>query len=320
MANYNIKIKSILNYLKSPQFWICITFAIILWGFNRLNNEFTTNIKIPVVIKGVSDNDKVQNNTTFDVDVKIKSSGYKIFYYKYIVPNDYFSISVADVDMTRADDSLYFNLNIPMVEDALRKYMGVNEELIAIQNRHINVGATHYRQKTVPVYADAIIDLGGKLMQIGKLKITPAKVTVGGTSTVIDTLKYVVTEPIKINISNNNFIGNAKLIQNPHLVYSVDEVYYNLKTEEYCELKEEFKVVPVGADTDNLLVLPQVVTLTLNVPKNSYFSFDKSLFSVYVDYDGKSEDNKYIVKYSSKSDNVKVINIEPKTVTVFKSL
>ncbi|MFI3261799.1 MAG: hypothetical protein R3Y26_02700 [Rikenellaceae bacterium] len=320
MANYKLKTKHILSHLKSPQFWICISLAMIFWVFNRLNNEFTTNIKIPVVMRGVSENNKIENNTTLDVDVKIKSSGYKVFYYKYVVPKTYFSVSIADVDMVRSVDSLYFNLSIPMLEDALRKYMGVNEELIAIQNRHINVGAKHYRQKTVPIYANASIDLGGKLMQIGKLKLTPARVTVGGTSTIIDTLQYVNTEPIVINIKNKNFIGSVNLVRNPHLEYSTDEIYYTLKTEEYCEVKEEFRVWIEGDNKDNLILLPQKVTLTLNVPKNSYFTFDKNLFRVYVDYDEASKSNKYLVKYSSSIDNIKVTDIEPKYVTIFKTL
>lgn len=318
-----IKFKSIYKYFRSPQFLVCVIVATTFWSVNRLSGIYTTDINIPIEMRGVSDNDKIEDKSTFNVNAKIKATGYSIVYFKYLVPKNYFSISIADIDMERTADSLFFELDISMLENAIQAEMGTRGELLSIQNRLITVGAKRYRQKTVPVIVNASIDLGGVLMQMGDIKINPCSVIIGGTSTIIDTIKSVITKEVHINPQNNNFIGTVKLIQNPYIFYSDNEISYSIDTERFSEKKEKYSVQVISENykKDSFIVIPSEVAVTLNIPQSNYHDFVKDDLTLYVDYsENKSNgENKYLIKYISMIPRMKVVNIEPKFITVLKA-
>lgn len=318
-----MKLSPLLSTIRKPLFTGCIAIAILLWGINRLSNSYTTEITIPVIINGEGESNKIVEKTTFNVTARIKATGYSTIYLNHIIPNDYFSISIADVDMEYTKDSLFLKLNIPMLESALQKRMSSIGEIVSIRNTQITIGARRYNQKLVPIIANVEMDLGGMLMQVNDIKLNPSSVLVGGESSLIDTLKYVTTEKINLTYKNNEFTGTAKLVLNPYIIYSKSSVSYSMDTERYTEKKEVYKVI-VNNKNDkesSFITIPNSVTVTLNIPQSNYYNFNKNNITVVVDYNDAeiNDNNKYLVKCISKYPRIKVVNISPKFITILKS-
>lgn len=157
-----------LKWLNNPQMYVCLILALVFWGVNRLNGMYTSDITIPVTISGVGDNDLIIDESQLDVKLKIKANGYTIMFFKVVSPQSMFDFSVADIELERSKDSLFFEISHTSMRNILQQKFGSKAEIIDVQNNSLTVGAKRYRQKTLPIIPRLSLDFGGEFMQVGK--------------------------------------------------------------------------------------------------------------------------------------------------------
>lgn len=312
-----------LKWLNNPQMYVCLILALVFWGVNRLNGMYTSDITIPVTISGVGDNDLIIDESQLDVKLKIKANGYTIMFFKVVSPQSMFDFSVADIELERSKDSLFFEISHTSMRNILQQKFGSKAEIIDVQNNSLTVGAKRYRQKTLPIIPRLSLDFGGEFMQVGKTVLDPCSVIVGGTTPIIDTMTYVFTDNVTVNTKNNNLAGNVKLVTLPSVVYSETKVNYTIDCERYTELNEVCKVQVINFESKpipNLISLPFEVEVKFYITKKAFNVFSKDDIFVYVEYDPDKfpHNDLYMVKYTCSSSNIKVVDISPRFITLLK--
>jgi len=284
----NIKnIRNIKIGKKWQIFSVFVFFSTILWFLNALNQEYTTDIKVPVVFFNLPPNRANIAELPKNFTVTINAYGYNIL--KYQLKNKFTPLKI---DLSEArffkypniDTNKYFVLTkeyINFVENQLTGNMAID----VIKPDTVFFLFTTYKEKYVPVNVDATILAAAQYVIKDDVFLSPDSVLISGPAIIIDTITNVITKNFLLDKLNSNTIYVATIKPIIGVEISPLNVKINVNVEEYTELRLNVPIETINVpDSVNLLVFPNSVNIVTKVGINRYDQILQSDFKVIVDY------------------------------------
>ena len=316
------KIKSTVNQ-KFLTYLVFLLIAVAIWYLNALNKDSTAELKFSVRYIDLPD-DKVLANTPPEyLTLTINAQGYTLLQYR-------FGLILNPISLEASYQTLRRKNNAPQGEYYLSTQAAFDKIAAQLQLRS-DVDLRHVAPDTLKFLFSEIIrkdilvqpaitlQFEKDFFPKGEMRIEPAKVTVTGPKTLLDTMKYVYTRTKVFKRLKENFRASIDLRPVHQLRYSVDKVHIEQVIERYTEATIMVPIEPVNLPEGlTMKVFPGTITLNCMVPVTDYEKLQPYLFRAVADYtsikDAKDNQTKVRVAVLHSPDYVTDVKFNPKNV------
>jgi YbbR domain-containing protein len=253
--------------------------SLLLWVSLNLNLSYEIERIVPVKIN-VNRPFAVANELPLTLDVKVKGRGWSLLrLFTSFKLNFNYDVYVTKNEQITILTKQYLN------DNALS---GQNLTVTSVKPESLFVHIGKYEEKYVKVIPRVYVDCKDGYQTVGLPMIEPDSIKVGGSSHILDSLKYIYTQDlIYKNASSviNDMVGLSDSLSNI-LWRSTDRVSLTVNVE--LKADKEFKdvnikVTNVPHDKDVLLI-PQIITVNVKGGVNQLAGLDNSKIFAEVDY------------------------------------
>lgn len=311
--------------VRDPVFLLFLVISFTLWYINKLNHVYTTDVGVTLEVRGDFRNG-MRLSRPVKVDCRVRGLGYNLLVYKLFDVRRPVVVEASSLTLER-QDSIYY-LSPVSVEAALfNRLDGV--ELVSLLNHEFKVDLIRSTDRKVPVVANITVDLKGEYMQIGDVSLEPDSVVVSGSAALLDTIRYVYTRPLVIRDLRRRE-GSLKLVPMKGVRFSVGSVRFRMDIVEFTEIERRARVEvrhKAGGKNTRYAVIPETVTLSINVPNRYYREARDMKIVPYVDLKADNavlgqviRGQRYAVRLDSLPRWIKVKAIRPAYITVLKEV
>ncbi len=282
-----LKFRNIKINKKTKVFSFFVLISAILWFLNALNQEYTTEIKIPVNFVNFPKDKANTSKLPTEFIATVKANGNEIFKYQLKSKFIPFKIDLSFLKyqkLLNKNSNNYYILTRDFMDQIEAQMLGkMHVEMLKPDTVYFHF--TPLISKKVPIISKIKIIPRDQFIVKGKIKINPDSITIKGPKTIIDTIKYIQT----INKTYNDVYTNIKSkiplekINNIRL----EPKYVNItaKIEQYTEVSFKVPITPINVpDSINLYLFPNYVTIVCKVGKSNYQNVSASDFEVIVDF------------------------------------
>ena len=319
------KIWIVIRKYVNTQFLVFLMIAVALWYMNKLSAIYTDQIKIPVNIIGADPTIETDNNSYFNLTLKVKASGFALLQNRLFPYPSKIDIPLGDLTWNKKEDGGYYHIHIPSLEKALALRLNNAFDLLSITDTEVTAYIDKYTSKTVPVKPNIILDLKGQYMQVGDVFVQPSELTISGKESDLNEIEALTTKPKIIRSSGRDAVGVLDIEQEEGVVIPEKSIRYKIELEPYTEQTCVLPVqVFVSGDslpsvTDEFTIIPDSVRIVCNVSKSNFNKFSVRDIIAGVEYRPYQKDNKYEVHVDIRHKGVDLISIKPVYVTVLKN-
>ncbi|MBN2664092.1 MAG: YbbR-like domain-containing protein [Bacteroidales bacterium] len=281
------KLKNIKIGKKWQVFSVFVFFTGVLWFLNALNQEYTTEIKIPVNFYNMPHNKANVSELPKNFMATVKAYGYNILKFqlkKNFVP---LKIDLSEVQFNHFSDNdtnRYYILTASY-SDYIENELQANMTVEIIKPDTVYFQFTTYKEKYVPVIVNADIKAESQFTIKDNFILTPDSVLIGGPSIILDTITNVKTAFFSLQNLNKitNYVAEIQPISG--LVISPPSINLTINIEEYTEIRYNIPIITINVpDSVELLLFPNYVNIVCKVGVNDYELIKPADFKVIVDY------------------------------------
>jgi len=303
---------SVLKRAMDPIFIIFVMIAFGLWDFNKLGNNYDTNIIIPV---------KIENNVnrtmgiladTYDVECRVNGEGYKLIKYKLHPETNTEYVDISRLDITPVENSVESEIRPSSLFTALSSQL-TDINLISIITPPLRIVTSDIKVKRVPVISRIAVEYERQYMQIGEISIDPDSIDVRSVEPLLDTLKGVYTESRHFYNVNRSLRGYVPLTPIENIVLPIENVSYSIEVDEYTELELSLPVEVINVPPDLIpITLPSEVTVKVNISRIRFSDNIENDIRLYVDYnDNLINIDKYFKIYTEECEGIFIKSMDP---------
>lgn len=259
--------------------------SLLLWVSLNLNLSYEIERKIPVRIN-VNKPFAVANELPLTLDVKVKARGWTLL-------RLYTSLNLSfnyDVYVTKSEQITI--LTKQYLSDNVASGQNLSITYVNPESLFVKIGK--YEEKYVKVIPRVYVDCRDGYQTVGIPSVEPDSIKVGGSSQILDSLKYVYTEDLIYKNANSSIDDEVKLSDSLSNVLWRSSERVRLKVNVELAAEKEFKnieinVVNVPSDKDVLLI-PQILTVNLKGGVNQLANIDNMKIFANVDYNDLMKD------------------------------
>lgn len=297
-----------------PALIIFVLISFGLWYINKLSHVYTTSVTIPVRIENSANSPVGVVDNEHAVECRIEGPGYKLLMYKMFPERHGVTIDFNRIDARPVSGSVS-EVTLSSLFNALSVQV-TEVKVLSILTPRFEIVTSPLQSKKLPVISRIQVDCASQFMQIHPAVLTPDSLEVKSLSVLLDTMKGIYTERRYFSDVNGSLSGRIPLVVGPDVIVPVKEVEYSIDIEEYTEIDLQLPV-SVDNDPEDLvpLVLPDLVSVKLNVCRSKYGDAVPGKVRAYVDYnDRKTNIDKRYKVYVEGGDGIFVKDISPRYV------
>lgn len=279
---------------KLVTFFIFLVIAVVIWLFNVLHKEYTTDFVVPVEIVNLNNDLVPVSAGEKNVLVKIRASGFGLL--KFLYTQKDYSLKL-DAQKMITEKSIR-NKMIHIGEsswyffEVFKKSFGNDVQIISVMPDSFIVEYTIAHSKMIPVKHNVEYQIPRQYVQVTEPLVFPDSVLVTGPKTIIDTMKYCYTEKYAAGIllSDTSFSLKIDLPYN----YRVNPERVSLKfnidrySDKTFSLKPILLNVPEGTE---VIIIPEKVDVRVSVALSYFNIITESDITLYADFSKRSEKN-----------------------------
>jgi len=299
-------------------FLIFVIIATIFWFLNQLEQEYETNVTLPVRYTNFPEDKILVNDLDKYFDIRVKGFGYKLLEYK--ISNKFlpFVIDVNSITMrmySRKDYVKFYALT-KNLSDKIEQQLSSELQIITIQPDTLFFDFADRIHKKVPVVSRVKPLPASQYMIKDQILITPDSITISGANPIIDTINQVYTKKVEINDLTQNFQEFVAIQRYDNVDYSDEKVKISITIEKFTEgnLKVPLKVKNVP-DSLILRTFPDEISVSYFVALSDYDKVLPQFFDAEVDYnDININNNKVKVRVTNWPDYIRSLRFYPQAV------
>lgn len=299
-------------------FLFFVVLSTIFWFLNQLEDEYVSEITLPVLYTNFPNNKILVNDLPDHLDLKVRAHGYKLLEYK--ISNKFlpFSINVNTLTLRIHSKSSYakFFSRTALLSDKIEEQLSSELEILSITPDTLYFEFADRIFKKVPVVSNLDIVPATQHMVRGKVQFIPDSITISGADPIVDTIQRVYTKKEKLADLRKNYSDDVKLEKIDNIDFSDDEVEVNINIDKFTEGTKKLTLQVVNVP-DSLIIktFPKEVTVTYFVALSDYEKVLPQLFKAVVDYNQvKSQDNKLKIEIENAPDYIQSLRYNPKSV------
>lgn len=309
------------NFLTDRRVMVFLFFVVlstIFWFLNQLEEEYVTDISLPVRYTNFPNDKILVNDLPAQFDLKVRSHGYKLLEYK--ISNQFlpFPINVNSLTLrmhSKSSNARFFSLTKLLAQN-IESQVSSELEIVSIAPDTLFFEFADRIFKKVPVVSNLKITPATQYMQQGKISFTPDSITISGAEPIVDTIDRVLTRNEQLPNLNKNYSDEVKLEKVSNVEFSDDEVEVEINIEKFTEGSQKIPLNIINVP-DSLIIraFPNEITVTYFVALSDYEKVLPQLFEVVVDYNQTAnQSNKLNVEIKNAPDYIQSLRYNPKSV------
>ncbi len=299
-------------------FLFFVVLSTIFWFLNRLEEEYVTEISLPVRYTDFPDDKILVNDLPNHFDLRVRAHGYKLLEYK--ISNKFlpFSINVNSLTLRMHSQSNYakfFSLTRLLhrdIEDQLRSEL----EIVSISPDTLFFEFADRIFKKVPVVSQLNLVPASQYMIKGNIQFDPDSITISGADPIVDTIYQVYTKQLDLLDLNANYTDEIDLTKINNVNFSDEEVNVIINIEKFTEGSQKVKLNVINVP-DSLIIktFPKEIMVNYFVALSDYEKVLPQLFEAVVDYNEiANQGNKLNISIQNFPDYIQSLRFSPKSV------
>jgi hypothetical protein len=318
ISNLQKKIKSIKISQNILIFGFFLLVSSVFWFFNALNQEYYTDLHVPVKYINIPDNRLQTGKSTNYISVKISAYGYKVIDYKAsIISPVLIDLKQRYVQAVPGSKSKIFYILTSSIRDEISNVLGPDFNLNNINPDTLFIELVKVVSKKVPVVRDFEIGFRKQFMLRDSVQFSPDSVTIKGLESIIDTINEIKTvDKILEDVHDSLRFGiSLKKIDGAEL--SNNKVVCLIPAEEYTELEFKSQVSVLNEPPGySVKLFPSEVKIVFNVGFSNYQEITSDQFHLVADYQelNKSNNSRILIKIQKMPDKVSKVRIYPQSL------
>jgi hypothetical protein len=298
--------------IRTRAFLAAVIFAVSLWSYTNLNEEFYTTIQLPLKII-LPENKSIENSGTKNfpnmIPVEIKGNGWNLFNLTTLnrTAEIIIDLSGKDIDTT-------YQISRNEILDNV-KYLG-NARAVSTTLQPITLKIGKVGEYSVPLISRVVVKPRDGFIIIEDVTLKPDLINIRGNDKVASSIKYWYTmekvftdvdRPVSYEVPLNDSLKNI-------ITLSQEEV------KAYCDVQQQSEItfddIPLTISgreiNDKHLLLPMKLSVTLRSGINLIAGLNPNQIKATVDYNEiMNDDSGILIPDVKVPDKIKVINISP---------
>lgn len=292
--------------------------SIIFWYLNALSRTHTADLHCTVNYQSFPKGKVLISDLPAQVTLKVEGLGFQILKYK--IQSLYRSVDLNlnefRIDISSKDNRYHYYLLTKYAKIRINSmFDGVN--VVNVLPDTLFFQFTDVVDKKVPIKPDLRVGFDQQYMIHGKIHTIPDSIFISGPQAIIDTLKFISTEPIKKSGVKDTFFIETQLVKIPRFIIPRGKVKVLVPVEKYTEatfnIPIETQNNPIGID---IKTFPSTITLSCVVAVSEFGKITPQMFKAAIDYEKIAvlRPDKVKVNLISMPSNIQNVKFHPKTV------
>ncbi len=295
-------------------FILSLIASVIFWLLIKLSDNYSQNYTMLLKYKHVPVDKQLTKLVDSTLTVNISANGYNIFVNQIKGKLNIFTINLDKCKIIREKNNVYF-INENNIKNILSDYLEIPETNININKRKLRFILEKTAKKTIKVKAVTDFKFKSQFGLYG-LNVIPSSVIAYGPSSVLDTLKVVLTNLLTTTNLDKDVILNVALKNpSPLLHFVPQKVKVKIDVEKYTEA---FMNVPINVSgiIKDMRTFPSTTKVYYHVAIKDYNSVHPHMFDVEPDIKGVNlnEVSKIKLKIVRKPNIVSRVRLDPSEV------
>ena len=258
----------------------------VFWLMMTLNETYEKEVPVPVKIVGVPKSMVVTSEMEDTLRVTVRDKGYALVVYLY---SDY--ITPVNINFQTYANRKTWRGVVPLADLQKMEYakLGGASKITSIKPDRLEFFFTYGYSKKVPVRLAGTV-APGRGFYLARTRIEPDSVEVYANRSLLDSIKYVTTEPLRIVNFNDTVAHSVAVAQNKRIKVEPAHVkvvlYPDVLTEESMEVPIKAVNMPEGKV---LRTFPSKVRVRFSVGASMFRNVRPEQFLVVADYNELSQ-------------------------------
>lgn len=310
------KVKNLLGYAQSKElltflFFLCLSF--LFWILQSMNEEGEANFVIPIEYKNIPEGVVLTQTPPDELRLKLRDKGIILLNYSF---GNRFTPLVIDFKQYENNKGIIY-LQSDQLGALIKKQLNPGSTILAIRPDTVAIFYARQGSKKVPVQLDANLNTGPQAIIAHPIQLIPDSVQIYAPEPILDTLKVVHTQSLKLTNLTDTVQSVVSLLQPYGTKVVPSQVKVLIPVEEYTEKILNLPLNVLGLpDSLALRTFPSLIRLSCFVTLNNFKDLSPDLFEVGVHYNeiSTAQGNKIAVELIRKPENISNIRIFPDSV------
>ena len=287
-------------------FLFFLTISTAVWGLHAMRKTYEIVVQIPIIYENLPAGYVQTEELPEKLRITVSDKGNVLFSYR---ATRRFSPVFVNID-----DFQKGIINTQTLEPAILKQLNASTQIINISPGILRFGFVKLKNKTLPVKLHQHIELAQQYTLSDPVEITPGKVKVYAPESILDTMRFVYTEPLILTNLKDTVLRSVKLREVKNIAFSCPSVTVTLKPELYTEKTLEIPIFAMNVPANRTLrVFPSGISVSFQTGLSLYDKINASSFALAVDYN-ETNLKKLPVEIKKQPDKVFNVRINPNEV------
>lgn len=276
-------LRQLVDFFKSGSdksvFAICFLLSTLFWFLIKFSKEYTYYVKYPVVFVHQPIDKYLKESPPTEVTVKVKAYGFNFL-------KNVFSSQQLEVDVSKLphSKSVYYWLTESDRAEMAQGLTGFS--VLDVEPDTLFLKYSSKTKKLVDVRVDKQLTYKENYIQHGSFKIQPSQIEVYGPAHLLDTLRYIYSDPLVLNEVREDIVMDLRLNM-PHELLSSREssVQVTQAVARYTQITKEIDIRVINLPPkEDYYLKPDKVELSYWVAMSDVGKLSEKDFVVYCDY------------------------------------
>ena len=276
---------------KAFVFLVCLALASFLWFLNALEKRYTDHISVPVRYINLPKNKDLTGKLPRMLELTVDGYGYTLLQYKLSLAFSPVLLDVNELTNNYLEGKFMsrYTISTNGHKEEIAKQISSEIEIISVRPDSITFYVSTVIEKLVKIKPVVDITFAKEFILQKPPEAQPESILIRGPQEILDTLKYIKTEPVQIKNLANTIERDVNLIILPELKSELDEVTVQIAVEQFTEAKFDVPITILN-QPDSMLIktFPSKVKVTCRIGLSQYSKLNNSSFSAVVDYSHRS--------------------------------
>lgn len=302
-----------LNQKKVKIFSLFLLCSFLAWFISNLSETYESRSDFVLNYRNLPDTLLLGKNSDEHLEVKLRTSGFQFLYYNFFKKR-------IDINVSQAN---YQNGRYVLSEDNLKRQidqqLSQNISLLDVDQNQLVLDLYQVASKKIPIVPNMDLQLEQNYILDGKVIMVPDSVTVKGPGSEIDTIKEIMTAPIRLVNVSDSFEREASLVFPKGLENSVFSDARVSVSGKVAKFSEKVFDVPVQVlnipDGYQVKTFPSSITVLCKASIDRLKNISASDFNVEADYaKSKGSNNTLFLVISKRPENVYDVRLQENSV------
>lgn len=277
---------------KIKPFLFFLFLATSIWFLTKFSKPLVAVFNMDLIYEGLPEQTMLSVDAPKQIQISVKANGFKLI-------AEFFKTKTLLVDLSAGRvvevDKIRFNQD-QLLALCYRKMPQAG--MISIESKELIVSLDRMSAKTIDVKFNGVLSLAQGYKMMDSALINPKSITIYGPSELIDSITEIKTHYVNLTELKSGTVRSLALepLEGDALSRSQDSIQWSAEILEFTQkqiiLPVELVNVPRGK---SLQIFPEAMTLTIEIPVDSYGQYDRSNFSLICDYNERISEDSFMI-------------------------